>query len=194
MSINKIIEFAKTGDKNTTDLDLERGFPSKLKPARQWWNYLFNLYALKINEIIDGKLDGDSNAVSAAKLETARTISLTGAVSGSGDFDGTENLSIETSLLVGLGVGQTTQNLTASRVLGATYTNTTGKPIMVSIRISINEEITALLTVDGEVVSQCYQAVDSATGFAHFTHTWVICDGQSYVASGGTLLGWSELR
>lgn len=194
MSINKIIEFAKTGDKNITDLDLERGFPSKLKPARQWWNYLFNLYALKINEIIDGKLDGDSNAVSAAKLETARTISLTGAVSGSGDFDGTENLSIETSLLVGLGVGQTTQNLTASRVLGATYTNTTGKPIMVAIRISINEEITALLTVDGEVVSQCYQAVDGATGFAHFTHTWVICDGQSYVASGGTLLGWSELR
>lgn len=52
MSINKIIEFAKTGDRNITDLDLERGFPSKLKPARQWWNYLFNLYALKINEII----------------------------------------------------------------------------------------------------------------------------------------------
>ena len=37
------------------------------------------------------------NSATATKLETARTIKLTGAVSGSGDFDGSANLSITTA-------------------------------------------------------------------------------------------------
>lgn len=65
MSIEKLTEFAaKTGDKNTDDLDLERGFPSRLKPARQWFNWLFNSLTVKINELIDGtsKLSEDKVA------------------------------------------------------------------------------------------------------------------------------------
>lgn len=57
MSIEKLSEFAKTGDKNTDDLDLERGFPSRLQPARQWFNYLFNALSVKINEIITNSDD-----------------------------------------------------------------------------------------------------------------------------------------
>lgn len=60
MSIEKIIEFAGNApeaDKNITDLDLSRGFPSRLQPARQWFNFLFNHLTKKINEIIDYKLD-----------------------------------------------------------------------------------------------------------------------------------------
>lgn len=45
---------------------------------------------------IVGSLSG--NATSATKLATARTISLTGAVTGSGSFDGSANLSITTTL------------------------------------------------------------------------------------------------
>lgn len=37
------------------------------------------------------------NAASATKLATARTISLTGSVTGSGAFDGSGNLSISTT-------------------------------------------------------------------------------------------------
>lgn len=218
MTINKIVEFAKTGDKNTTDLDLDRGFPSKLKPARQWWNYLFNLYALKINEIIDGKLGINDDAVSAAKLSTARTITLSGAVSGAGEFDGTGDLSIPTTVDVEntltsssvlkplsanqgkvlndkmFGVGQSTQNVTASRALGATYTNTTGRPITVSVCVTIQEETTATLTVAGQIVSQFYQAVDGATGFMHATHSWTVQNGETYSAIGGTLVFWKESR
>ena len=41
---------------------------------------------------------GNSNyAISASKLATARTISLTGSVTGSGTFDGSGNLSIATT-------------------------------------------------------------------------------------------------
>lgn len=96
MSIEKIIEFAGTApesDKNTTDLDLSRGFPSRLHPARQWFNYLFNTVTKKINEIIDGKLDIDANAVSASKLQTQRTVSFSGDATGSFNFDGSQDSS-----------------------------------------------------------------------------------------------------
>lgn len=57
MSIEKLIEFATTGDRNTDELDLDRGFPSRIYPARQWFNWLFNSLTVKINEIIDNKVD-----------------------------------------------------------------------------------------------------------------------------------------
>lgn len=101
MSIDKIIEFAgiaPESDKNTTDLDLSRGFPSRLHPARQWFNYLFNTVTKKINEIIDEKLDVDANAVSASKLETQRTVSFSGAATGSFNFDGSQNESATLTL------------------------------------------------------------------------------------------------
>lgn len=53
MPIEKLPEFAKGGQKNTDDLTLLDGFPVGKKPARQWFNYLFNMLSLKINEIID---------------------------------------------------------------------------------------------------------------------------------------------
>lgn len=53
MPIEKLPEFAKDGQKNTDDLTLLDGFPVGKKPARQWFNYLFNMLSLKINEIID---------------------------------------------------------------------------------------------------------------------------------------------
>lgn len=43
---------------------------------------------------LDGKLGSTANAVSASKLATARTISLTGDVTGSVSFDGSANASI----------------------------------------------------------------------------------------------------
>lgn len=61
--IEKLTEFAKNGEKNTEQLDLNNGFPSKLQPARQWMNWLFNKLSLKINEIIDESAGLDENKV-----------------------------------------------------------------------------------------------------------------------------------
>ena len=47
---------------------------------------------------LDGKLDATANAVSATKLQTARTITLTGDVTGSANFDGSGNVSINTQV------------------------------------------------------------------------------------------------
>lgn len=46
----------------------------------------------------DSKLDATANAVSSSKLSTARTISLTGGVTGSVSFDGSKNVSITTTI------------------------------------------------------------------------------------------------
>lgn len=53
MAIEKLSEFAKDGQKNTDDLNLTDGFPVSKKPARQWFNWLFNTLTSKVNEIID---------------------------------------------------------------------------------------------------------------------------------------------
>lgn len=71
------------------------------------------------------------NVASASKLQTPRNISLSGAVTGSANFDGSGNINIATTLQQGLGVGQTYQNMTASRAGYTNYVNNTGRPIMV---------------------------------------------------------------
>lgn len=53
MSINRIDEFAKNGDKSISGLTLTTGFPRQQKPYRQWMNYLFNLLSAKTNEVVD---------------------------------------------------------------------------------------------------------------------------------------------
>lgn len=53
MAITKLTEFSKTGPKNTDGLVLESGFPSDQKPARQWFNWLFNALTIKVNQVID---------------------------------------------------------------------------------------------------------------------------------------------
>ncbi len=52
----------------------------------------------EITTLLAGKLGKSENAVSASKLATARTISLTGAVTGSVGFDGSGNAAISTTL------------------------------------------------------------------------------------------------
>lgn len=56
MTIDKLTEFAKLADdksSNTEGLELEKGFPSVIQPARQWFNWLFNALTKKVNESID---------------------------------------------------------------------------------------------------------------------------------------------
>lgn len=56
MTIEKLTEFAKLADENSSNtqgLELEKGFPRLLQPARQWFNWLFNSLTKKINELID---------------------------------------------------------------------------------------------------------------------------------------------
>ncbi|MEG2264372.1 MAG: hypothetical protein RSC68_08475, partial [Acinetobacter sp.] len=124
--MEKLTEFAESVDvngSNTDGLDIKSGFPLKLQPARQWFNWLFNKHSKKINEIIDslkqaveelnlGKLDTDANAASASKLNTPCKINGV-------DFDGAADINLPL-----IGIGQTWQDVSALRFDGVTYTNT----------------------------------------------------------------------
>lgn len=56
MTIDKLPDFASdpTASKGVENLTLTLGFPSRIKPARQWFNYLLNIAFAKTNEVIDG--------------------------------------------------------------------------------------------------------------------------------------------
>ena len=93
-----------------------------------------------------------------------------------------------------LGVGQTWQNMTASRVVGTTYTNTTGRPIQVSIKIRVGSYQSSDLYVGSELISGIYADVGgggSITGAMQAT----VLSGQTYrITSAGLGFKWSELR
>lgn len=57
----------------------------------------------------NGKIPADitGNAVTATKLQTARTISLTGDVTGNANFDGSGNVSIAATVMAGMPLGFT---------------------------------------------------------------------------------------
>tara|TARA_R110000803_G_scaffold62961_1_gene123424 strand:- start:53 stop:880 length:828 start_codon:yes stop_codon:yes gene_type:complete len=92
-----------------------------------------------------------------------------------------------------IGVGQTWQNVKASRALGTTYTNSTGKPIQVSIVGNVGYT-TASLYVAGLLVSQMTNQFGDRPLYS-FLST-IVPDGVSYYVTSPifTILHWSELR
>ena len=89
------------------------------------------------------------------------------------------------------GTGQTWTDVTSSRALGTTYTNSTGKPILVSIFCSFSNGSSAALVVGGVT-----------TGYASFfaggsnNIQAVVPNGSTYSISGtyASIGYWAELR
>jgi len=94
-----------------------------------------------------------------------------------------------------LGVGQTWQNLTASRAFGVTYTNSTGKPIFVTAANAGNGSLGITPTVNGVQLST---QLSGAAGFTQYPCCWfVVPAGQTYRVDFATVNGlfmWAELR
>ncbi len=92
-----------------------------------------------------------------------------------------------------LSVGQTWQNVTASRALGTTYTNSTGRPILVAVRgISPAGSTSGVhLVVSG--VSIPYSSAVSSNPTLTVA---IVPNGETYScnANGCTLGAWAELR
>jgi hypothetical protein len=109
-----------------------------------------------------------------------------------------------------IGVGQAWQNLTSSRSLGVTYTNSTGRPIQVIISVHVTQTVQQLsgvrLTVGGVIVSQ--QGLQSQDGVGDkvlIPVSAIVPAGDTYTVTtygsiGGaapviiTLYNWAELR
>lgn len=93
----------------------------------------------------------------------------------------------------GIGTGQTWQDVTISRASGVTYTNTTGKPIMVGVSViddgsssQFNATVAGLVILDHGNLNISEEAVMS----------FIVPDGATYSVAfaTNTLVLWTELR
>jgi hypothetical protein len=96
-----------------------------------------------------------------------------------------------------IGVGQTWQDVTSSRAKTTTYTNSTGRPIQVSVNVNLQGTGQALnsLIVNGLVVG--YQTQNTAGIQSGITSqlTAIVPAGSTYSVTGqGTITSWFELR
>lgn len=88
-----------------------------------------------------------------------------------------------------LGVGQTWQNMLASRLKNTDYTNSTGKPIMVSAWLDEGDTNSRLI-IDGVNVANV-NGDNSSSG----TLSGIVPNGSVYqIQTSETINGWAELR
>lgn len=106
-------------------------------------------------------------------------------------------LKANTADLKEIGVGQTWQDMTGSRVAGTTYTNSTGKPIEVSIAWSlggISTQTSPLLEINGiNILSK----TEDGTSYAGNTVIAIVGAGATYrftLYSPQIKTHWKELR
>lgn len=93
-----------------------------------------------------------------------------------------------------LGVGQTWQNVTGSRALGATYTNNTGRPIQLSISVRDSGSTARVtLTIGGVVAVDLIDIAGGSAGYQQITA--IVPNGQTYRLDTANILShWAELR
>ena len=95
-----------------------------------------------------------------------------------------------------LGVGQTWQNVTASRSVGVTYTNTTGKPIQIAVHGALNVNGAFEILINGTAVASSPSAFTNGARIA--LSPVIIPNGSNYsvtyAGNTGTVTLWDELR
>lgn len=139
------------------------------------------LSAMQGKVLQDNKLGKTENAVSATKLQTARTIN---GVS----FDGTANINLPL-----LGYGQTWQDVSSSRASGITYTNNTGKPIQISIVMRDSGTVSPVsLNISGVLVFN----IPDFNVSQYISLDKIIPAGAAYTLNAGNnlIVTWAELR
>ena len=94
------------------------------------------------------------------------------------------------------GIGQTYSNVTASRVSGTTYTNSSTRPIMLSIAVRdvSHGGTTATLYVNSSIAIRLDDLAGDLAGYVQIVA--VVPAGQTYKldASGNLITFWGELR
>lgn len=148
---------------------------------------------------------GNVNVTSSANLNVAKSAAITGnlTVTGSGSFAGNLTLAgnqVLTTINGGLGYGQTWQNETSLRGLQTSfdgnisrvYTNSTSKPILVSVTVDSTAAQSVSLCVGSVIANKHATNANSTTAMV----TGIIPINANYqvVYSSGTLSNWAELR
>ncbi|MDO9131962.1 hypothetical protein [Hydrogenophaga sp.] len=152
--------------------------------------------------IANGGTGATTATAAFTAIKQAATDTATGVVELATDAeaqagtDATRAVTPDNLGAVVLGLGQTWQNLTGSRALATTYTNSTGRTICVCVSTNdvqgLNRSITATVGSVTVVGQQSY----SASGAFGLGLTFLVPAGQTYSVGPAvaTLAVWSELR
>ena len=105
------------------------------------------------------------------------------------------------SELDSIGVNQTWQDMTSSRSVGVTYTNNTGKPIMVFITIvptTIGAGGYCIIFTNGVAIASAGNGSGASNSIFYYSQlSALVPNGSTYkitVGSAATVHSWSELR
>ena len=149
----------------------------------------------------------------AARANADGTISLikkdgtsAGTINANGLFNNTLTSTSTTQALTAaqgkflndqsFGIEQTWQDLTSSRASGVTYTNSTARPVLVSISLSdtYSQSPTVSIYVGGFLILT--NKYDDGQNFGSFSHSFIVPSGSTYSISSplSTIQTWSELR
>lgn len=93
-----------------------------------------------------------------------------------------------------IGVGQTWQDMAASRTFGVTYTNTTGRSIFVSVCSAVGGSYQTLVMSVQVGSVNIINSASVAGSDGGETFSFIVPSGATYRVSGGSLRFWSELR
>jgi hypothetical protein len=94
---------------------------------------------------------------------------------------------------VSLGIGQTWQDVTGSRAVGTTYTNSTGNPIFLAISGNSGNG-TGTFSINGSIIAQVGESLPFV-GQSGINFNIVIPNGNTYLADGSwNVTYWWELR
>jgi hypothetical protein len=143
--------------------------------------------------VADGGTGSSTLTANAVLLGNGTSALQTIAPSTSGNVLTSNGTTWQSSANARLGVDQTWQDVKASRSSGVTYTNSTGKPIMVAITSLSNASVTDItVAVGGVVIGQ--QDTVSQTGLSLYFSFIVPNDTTYLVTANNTITYWAELR
>jgi hypothetical protein len=147
--------------------------------------------------VADGGTGVSTLSANAVLLGNGTSALQTVAPSTSGNVLTSNGTTWTSATATNFGVGQTWQDVASSRASGTTYTNSTGKPIMVNVGSAATGIATSGIsaTVAGVKVAEFLTRGDSNWPIRH-TASFVVPNGDSYVVtiSSGSLQFWAELR
>ena len=125
--------------------------------------------------------------VQAGMVEATGTPSSTTFLRGDGAW--------ATPTADGIGYGQTWTNVTASRATGTTYTNSTGKPIMVVVTPVASGSLIGTFNINGSAVGVVQFTPSGGGGGSPFFY--IIPNGNTYSVTNNSNFNisyWWELR
>lgn len=146
---------------------------------------------------VTGNLTGTADSALTATTQSANDNSTKIATTAYVD-NGLTNLS------VGVGVGQSWQQLKTSRAIGATYTNSTGKPIMVNMTAEVATWGYYIIASVGAIeVGRDRDNGSASAGKVWLNVSFLVPAGATYkvdaftnsdTSTTGTITSWAELR